>query len=284
MPKRPGRALTALLTALGLVLGSSVYKLFLTPNHISAGGFTGIGIVLNYLMNVPVGAFGLLMNIPLLLISCREIGTSFALRTAVSVIAYHLLIDLLPFQAMASEPLLCAIFGGLLLGIGRGLIVRCGTTTGGTDLLAYLIKRRMPHLSVGTILQVLDMSTILLAGAVIGAEYAMYALVCIYFSGKAVDMAVSGLSHEKVCYVITDSPDILKTAIYRSMRRGITMLRCEGGYTGKAHSMLMCVLSAQQLARLKQIVYEEDEHAFVIVSDAAEVLGEGFTRYADAGV
>lgn len=263
---------------LGCFLGALAYPLFLVPNHIAPGGLTGLATVLNYLFHWPVGVTSLVMNVPLFLIGYRAMGRLFVLRSLAATVLFSILIDALPLPMMTAQPLLGALFGGVLLGIGLGLILRGGATTGGTDMVARMIHTRFQHISVGAILFFIDCCVVLMAGFFIEAEYALYAFISLYAASKLIDVVMDGLSREKACYVISNQHMRVKEEIMEKLDRGVTVLSAEGGYSGEKRPVLLCVLSAQEVGRLKAIVREADEDAFLFISDAHEVLGEGFRR------
>ena len=269
---------SAIQIALGCLLGALAYPLFLVPNHVAPGGLTGLATVLNYLFHWPVGTTSLVMNVPLFIIGYRAMGRLFVLRSLAATVLFSILIDALPLPMMTAQPLLGALFGGVLLGIGLGLILRGGATTGGTDMVARMIHTRFQHISVGAILFFIDCCVVLMAGFFIEAEYALYAFISLYAASKLIDVVMDGLSREKACYVISNQHMRVKEEIMEKLDRGVTVLSAEGGYSGEKRPVLLCVLSAQEVGRLKAIVREADEDAFLFISDAHEVLGEGFRR------
>lgn len=260
----------------GSLIGALSFPLFLTPNHIAPGGLTGIATVLNFLFHWPVGTASLIMNIPLFFVGYRAMGRVFAFRSLLATVLFSLLIDLIPIPPMTMEPLLGAVFGGVLLGVGLGLILRGGATTGGTDMAARMVHSRFQHISVGALLFIIDGLVVLAAGLLIEAEYALYAFISIYLTSKVMDAVMLGLSSDKACYVISKQYEVIKQALMTEMDRGVTVLSAEGGYSGETRPILLCVLTAQEVGRLKAIVRSVDESAFVFISDAHEVLGEGF--------
>lgn len=266
---------------LGSLLGAIAYPLFLVPNHIAPGGLTGIATILNYLFHWPVGMTSLLLNIPLFLVGYRSMGRVFALRSLVATLLFSLLIDIIPLPPMTTDPLLGALFGGVLLGVGLGLILRGGATTGGTDMAARMVHNRFQHISVGALLFGIDGLVVALAGIGIQAEYALYAFISIYASSKLIDVVMTGLSSDKACYIISARSEAIKRELMSELDRGVTVLHAEGGFSGDERPVLLCVLSAQELGRLKAIVRTEDESAFVFITDAHEVLGEGFRKLAE---
>lgn len=269
---------SAVQIALGCALGALAYPLFLVPNHIAPGGLTGLATVLNYLFHWPVGTTSLVMNVPLFIIGYRAMGRVFVIRSLVATVLFSVLIDLIPLPPMTQQPLLGAVFGGVLLGAGLGLILRGGATTGGTDMVARMIHNRFQHISVGAFLFLIDCCVVLMAGFFIEAEYALYAFVALYAASKLIDVVMVGLTREKACYIISTQHEQVKREIMEKLDRGVTVLHAEGGYSGQERPVLLCVLSAQELGRLKAIVREADEDAFLFISDAHEVLGEGFRK------
>lgn len=267
--------------AVGCLLGALAYPMFLVPNHIAPGGLTGMATVLNYLFQLPVGMTSLLMNIPLFIIGYRSMGRVFVFRSLTATVTFSLLIDLLPLPALTLQPLLGALFGGVLMGAGLGLILRGGATTGGTDMVARMIHSRFQHISVGAILFFIDCCVVAMAGFFIEVEYALYAFVSLYASSKLIDAVMEGLTREKACYVISAEYARVKYEIMDKLDRGVTLLSAEGGFSGERRPMLLCVLSAQEVGRLKAIVRAADEGAFVFISDAHEVLGEGFRKLSE---
>ena len=175
-----------------------------------------------------------------------------------------------PFLPLAS------LFGGVLLGVGLGLILRGGATTGGSDMVARMVHKRYQHVTVGAFLFFIDCCVVLLAGVIINLEHALYAFVSIFVSSKLIDVVLDGFTREKACYVISDQNEAMKQRIMDELDRGVTMLSARGGYSGQERPVLLCVLSAQEVGRLKAIVKDADERAFIFISDAHEVLGEGF--------
>ena len=269
---------SAVQIALGCALGALAYPLFLVPNHIAPGGLTGLATVLNYLFHWPVGTTSLVMNVPLFIIGYRAMGRVFVVRSLVATVLFSVLIDVIPLPPMTQQPMLGALFGGVLVGAGLGLILRGGATTGGTDMVARMIHNRFQHISVGAFLFLIDCCVVLMAGFFIEAEYALYAFVALYAASKLIDVVMVGLTREKACYIISTQHEQVKREIMEKLDRGVTVLHAEGGYSGQDRPVLLCVLSAQELGRLKAIVREADEDAFLFISDAHEVLGEGFRK------
>ena len=263
---------------IGCVIGAAAYPTFLDPGRIAPGGLTGVAMILKHLWGWDIGITSLILNIPLFIVGYRAMGKVFAFRSLVATILFSLLIDLLPLRAITVDPLLGTLYGGILLGIGLGFILRGGATTGGTDMCARLVHKYLPFLSVGMFLFLIDCVVVIAAWIFIGSSEALYALICIFVSGKAVDMVMLGLSQNKACFVITDAWERVSQRLLTEMERGVTQLSARGAYTGIERPVVLCVLPPQEVSRLKEIVRQEDEKAFMFVTEAHEALGEGFSN------
>ncbi len=261
----------------GCIIGAAAYPTFLNPGKIAPGGLTGVAMILNHLWGWEIGITSLLLNIPLFVICYRTMGRLFAFRSLVATILFSLAIDLLPLRAITVEPILGTLYGGILLGIGLGFILRGGATTGGTDMCARLVHKYLPFMSVGMFLFMIDCVVVVAAWIFIGSSEALYALICIFVSGKAVDVVMLGLSQNKACFVITDQWEKVSRRLLDEMERGVTQLSARGAYTGRERPVVLCVLPPQEVARLKEIVRQEDEKAFMFITEAHEALGEGFS-------
>ena len=262
---------------IGCVIGAAAYPTFLDPGKIAPGGLTGVAMILKHLWGWDIGITSLIMNIPLFIIGYRAMGKVFAFRSLVATILFSLAIDLLPLKEITVEPILGTLYGGILLGIGLGFILRGGATTGGTDMAARMVHKYLPFLSVGMFLFLIDCVVVIAAWIFIGSSEALYALICIFVSGKAVDMVMLGLSQNKACFVITNAWERVSRRLLDEMERGVTQLTAKGAYTGKDRPVVLCVLPPQEVSRLKEIVRQEDELAFMFITEAHEALGEGFS-------
>lgn len=263
---------------LGCVIGAAAYPTFLVPNTIAPGGLTGVATILNYLWKWPVGTVSLILNVPLFLIGYKTMGRIFAFRSLVATLLFSLLIDLIPLQPISEDPLLGTLFGGVLLGIGLGLILRGGATTGGTDMIARMVHRRFNFITVGMFLFVLDFMVVLAAAVFIGSAQALYAMISIYVCSRVIDGVMIGFGGNKACFVMTGAWEKITTRVMDEIGRGVTHLEAKGAYTGKSQPVVLCVASRQEMTALKRIVQEEDEKAFMFITEAHEALGEGFSR------
>ncbi len=263
---------------IGSVIGAAAYPTFLIPNNIAPGGLTGVATILNFLAGWPVGITALVLNIPLFLIGYRTMGKVFAFRSLVATALFTILIDILPLKPVSEDPLLGTLFGGVVLGIGLGLILRGGATTGGSDMVARMVHRRFSFITVGMFLFALDFLVVLAAAVFIGGTEALYAMIDIYVCGRVIDAVMVGFGGNKACFVMTDAWQKITGRVLNEIERGCTLLEARGAYSGTSRPVVMCVMSRQEMTALKRIVQEEDEKAFMFITEAHEALGEGFSR------
>ncbi len=266
-----------LLIAAGLILATLGYRLYLIPNNVAPGGFTGIGQIVNHLVPaVGVGLVNLLLNVPLFLVSLRSMGLGFGLRSLLSSVALSLMLDYLPVPAMTDDVLLSAVFGGVLCGAGFGLVLRGHATTGGSDMLAALVHRHVPALKVSVCLFAVDATVVVASGFVFDASAAMYALISVFVMNVVMDQVLEGPGLARSHIIITNHGDEMAERILKELDRGVTAIEARGMYSGEGRTMLLCVVSRLEAVRLRSIVYSVDPRAFVIVQNVHEALGEGF--------
>ncbi len=263
----------------GTALTSFAFRFFTFPNHIVSGGVTGIAQIVNMLTGFPVGVFTILMNIPLFLLAWKKLGRRFVVLTAVCMGLSSVSIDLLEKVArpLTEDPMLAAVYGGVIKGAGFGLIYTTGATTGGADIPARMLRRKYPHINFGTFSLGIN-AVIILSFAVIFRRFdsSMYTLICMYISSKVISLILYGPIDSRLCYIISDRSDEVRSAITGRLGRGATMLQGHGAWSGKEEQVILCVVKPPQLARLRALVREIDESAFLVVSDARSVYGKGF--------
>ena len=269
--------------AIGSALFAAAVALLLEPYGIVPGGVTGISLLLCELFPMlPLGMTMLAINIPLFAVSWKLLGHQFLLYSGFGTLMSALLIDLFANQlpAIDTEPLLAGVFGGLLMGAGLGLVFTKGATTGGGDIIARLLKFPFPSMNIGQLILVFDGCVAIMAGFVFGSiNNMLYAIITLYISSNAIDGILYGLNVERMAFIITDNiPQVVKS-ISERLGRGATLLHGEGSYTGKERKIILCAVKRQQIAALKNLVKETDPNAFLILTDANEVLGEGFGDY-----
>lgn len=279
---REGRRLAAdyALLALGTLLTAAAFCFFFLPNDIAPGGLTGVATVLAHFLPLGVGLISFLLNLPLFALGVRSAGWRFAARSFAAMTLLSLCIDLIPHADLTGNTMLAAVFGGLVMGAGLGLVVRAGASTGGTDMAAKLLHDRVDFLSIPAILLVIDAAVVTVAAAVFGLQAGFYALVSLYVSSKTMDAAIKGVNTAMQFTIITGEPEAIGRRINAELDRGCTRLTAQGVYTGSDVGLLLCVVSRTEAARLKKLVAECDPRAFVTVCDVHEALGEGFVGIA----
>lgn len=262
----------------GILLGAIGLNMFLIPNRIAAGGLSGLATILYHMAGWPVGVVMLVVNIPLLLYGLYLFGRGYIVRTIYGAVLYSVLIDLTaPYlPVMTEDVLLASLYGGVLSGIGAGIVFRFRCNTAGTAMVAAILNRKW-GISVGQALLLADGIVVFLAGIVFqSAELALYAALSIFVTSKVVDIIQEGGLVSKAFLIVTDQADVLTEEVNRQIVRGVTVIGARGGYSGQPKEVLLCVVTADQITPLKELIHEHAPNAFVIVTDAYEVLGKGF--------
>lgn len=265
------------LIVLGTFLAALSLPQFFLPYDIAPGGISGISTVLASVLPLSVGMLSFMLNVPLFLFGWRTVGLRFAVRSFVAMSLMSLFIDLVPVRDVAGNAMLAAVFGGVLLGVGLGLVVRAGATTGGTDMAAKMIHNRIGFLPIATILFLIDGMVVAVAGLVFGMQAALWALISLFVSSRAMDTVIKGFNTAMQFMIISEDSEKIVRRIHTEIDRGCTRLMAEGTYSGLPVGTLLCVVSRTEAPRLKKLVAEVDPLAFVTVCDVHEVLGEGFT-------
>ena len=261
------------------IMGFAIKNIY-DPIGLVTGGVSGVAIILKKQLGVPLWLTNTAINVPLFAAAARLKGWKFIRRTLVATVALSVSLYVIPeIPFLMDDLLLTALFGGIITGAGAGIVFACQATTGGTDMLAALIRRWMPHYTIAQIMQVLDAIIVLIGAGVFGITYALYALIAIYSVSKVSDGIIEGMKYSKVAYIISDKSTEIAAAILKELERGVTALDAKGMYSGNRKDVLFCVVSRKEIAQLKELVVGQDAQAFVIVSDAREDLGEGFIEY-----
>ena len=274
-----------LLDYLLISLGAAVYAIsvdfFTAANDIAPGGVTGIAAMLNHLLMVPIGTVSLILNIPLLIWGAIENGRRFLIKTIAATASAAVFIDLfsvIPYH-YEGDRILSAVFGGLIGGSGLGLIFLRGGTTGGTDIIARNIHKRMSHISVGSIILISDAVVVSVSAVVYGSiENALYAVIALFVSTKVIDGVVYGFARDngKLLIIVTRQPDELCAEILSRGHRGVTVLNAVGGYTKNKEGVLLCAVRPSEVQRIRGIISEIDAGSFIITTVATTIAGEGF--------
>lgn len=269
-----------------IILGTAVYSLgfdlFLQPNQITAGGLSGFALLLVTLTRLgTVGLVTAILNVPLFLYGYRTLGRRFFIGSLVGTVSLSLFLDLFTrLPVLETEPLLGTLYGGILTGLGVGLVIMVGASTGGTDMMARLIKLKNQNISIGKLLLAIDAAVVLLTGIVFwDINKALYSAVTLYVCSLVVDGLIYGMDSSPVALIITDRASELSAEIVKRLARGVTAIRAQGGYTNMEHTVLLCAIKKNQTAELKAIVMEIDSNAFMIFQEAHQVLGFGFKHY-----
>lgn len=265
------------------VTGSVLYALsvsvFSSPNDIAPGGTAGIGILVQELVGIPVGVTVLALNVPLLIAAYVVISKRFARRSAAVIVLSSVVMDISEafVPAFTGDRLLAALFGGVLAGAGVGIIIRQYASTGGSEILAMLLQKRRPHLSVGTLILFVDAAVVAVSVPVFGEPAtALYAAVQVFVCAVAVDRVLYRHEEGRLVAVITTKAQALCTQVSERLSRGATVLEASGGYTGEKRALVLCAVGRTQLPQLKHCIEQVDAAAFAMVLTTEQVLGEGF--------
>lgn len=267
-----------------IIIGTTILALginmFYEKQHIVTGGVTGLAIVIKNFTGIDLSITNLILNIPLFLLGLKIKGKDFGGKTLFATIFLSIALTYTKFvPSITSDLLLACIFGGIFSGVGLGLVFAAFATTGGTDLAASIIQHFAKHLSVSKIMFVLDAIIIMIGFVVFGAEKTMYAIISVYIAVKVIDGILEGINFSKAAFIISDKYQQISDELMVQLDRGVTGLDGRGMYTNVEKKVLFCVVSKKQIIKLKDIVRNFDESAFIIVADVREVLGEGFLEY-----
>ncbi|MEB3102790.1 YitT family protein [Paenibacillaceae bacterium T2] len=266
-------ALGALLVAVGL-------ELFLMPNDIIDGGIIGLSMIFSHISGLQLAIFIFIFNLPFMVIGYKQIGKTFALNTLASVALLSLFSLMVHGKApLTEEPMLASIFGGIILGIGVGTIIRNGGALDGTEIIA-IIATKKTGFSVGEIVMFFNIFILGSAGFVFEWDSAMYSLITYFIAFKSIDTVIEGLDESKSVTIISNKPDEISSAIIARLGRGVTHVYGKGGYTGEEKELLYCIVTRLEVAKLKSIVHEHDPEAFIAIEHVADVMGGRFSKRA----
>ncbi len=270
------------------IIGSAIFaigvNMFTTPNEIAPGGVTGIATMLHSISGIQMGTLTFLLNIPLIVLGLVVIGKRFTLNTFRTLFILSIITNLTEFvlPIYTENMLVASLFGGAAIGIGMGIIFLRGSTTGGTDILGRVLLRYFQHIPLGKILLAIDFVIVTAAGLYYGTlDAALYALVSVYVTERAMDSVLYGFNETRIAYVVTDHPVEVAQRVMDETDRGVTYLNGEGGYQRDKKLVIMCAMPSRQFAKFKRIVLEVDHAAFIMVAPASNVIGEGFKETFD---
>jgi len=269
-----------LLIMLGALIYAIAFQFFMFPNAIVAGGVTGIAMIINAITHWPVGVMIIVMNVPLFLISWRHFGLEYMLASLLGMGLSSVLVDLFAASdfVATTDPMLAAIIGGVIKGVGLGIIYYQNGSTGGIDIVIKFLRQRYNYINFGTIMLIVDVA-IVVAYALVLNQYqsAMYSIIAMYVVTKVVDLFLYGIDNSALCYIISNqSSELTEMILSGHVHRGVTILEGEGAYSHEKKHVLMCVVKRTQLPELRRLVKSVDERAFFVVTDAKNVFGKGF--------
>jgi uncharacterized membrane-anchored protein YitT (DUF2179 family) len=265
-----------LLLVIGSLITAVSFNMFLLPNGIASGGVTGISVIVDQYWAIPPAYTQWALNIPLFAAGLLAFGRGYGVKTAIGSILLPLFVLLSSHvESPTHDPLLSAIYGGLGVGLGIGLVFRGRASTGGLSIAAQILHR-YTGMRLGLAVAAFDGLVILSAGVLISLENALYALIGLFVTTKVIDVVQTGLQTSKAAFIISNEPEKVAAAILHELDRGLTRLHGEGGYTGQSRPVLLAVVGQNEVMKLKALVQDADPNAFVIISNTAEVLGEGF--------
>lgn len=280
------KVLQTTLVYLALTSGAIIYALsialLLNPLGLAPGGVSGIAIIINKLTGLSTGVMMFLINVPLMLIAIIKFGPKFFFETSYVIAISSITTDFLALwtkgaSIITDDRLLAAFAGGALMGIGIGIVFRAGATTGGTDILVKLLRRKYKHINTGTIFFLSDLLIIAISAfAFNDIELALYALISVFINGKVVDIVLYGFDGGKLVYIISDTGDEISKRLLNELETGVTVTDGVGAYSGTTKHVLLCAVKNNAFPKLRRIVKEEDKAAFVIVTGTTEVIGEGY--------
>lgn len=266
---------------IGCILYSIGVNSFAVPNNIAQSGITGVSVIFYHLFETPVGTMNLIFNIPLLILMWIFLGKKLVARTLWVTVLLSTAIDILAMFDIAytGNPLLASLFCGICQGAGLGLIMITGATSGGTDIVARLVHKKFPHITVGTVVMIAD-AIVVAAGMIVfrSIESGLYAIIVIYVSTKVIDSMIYGIGNGKMLMIVTEKGDEVSKAIVNSSPRGVSVLPAVGAYTGESKNVLLCVARKHEISGIIKTVESVDDKTFIIVSEANEILGKGFRK------
>ena len=263
---------------IGCILMAAGTSLFLLPNQLSSGGFAGISTIVYYLFGLPLGTTMLILNIPLIILTIIRVGKETAIKGIIGTIVLSVFIDILEkFGALTEDRLLACIYGGILIGLGTAIVLKANASTGGTDLLTYIIRSYKPHYRASNLIVIIDIAIVVLNVIFFREiEIGLYSAIAIYLSGKMIDVVFEGIYFTKTMFIVSSKYKEIAQEIGQKLDRGSTAVYAKGMYTKEKKMMLWCVASRGEVAKIKQIAQEIDPRSFIVISSAREVWGKGF--------
>lgn len=267
-------------TIVGAGIMGIATALFLLPNELSSGGFSGIATIFYYFLKIPMGYTILALNIPLLLIAVYKLGKSFVIKSILGTFIFSSTIDFLDkFEPITQNKFLACVYGGVLIGIGTAIILKANASTGGSDLISAIVKAYNPHIRMGKLITIIDVVIVSLNVLFFKKiEIGLYSAIAIYLMGKMIDIVFEGVNFTKLLIIISDKNEEISDAISEKVNKGTTGIFGKGMYTNQNKLILLCAASRGDVGKVKQVAKEIDENSFIIVANAREVMGLGFNK------
>ena len=266
---------------IGTILGSAIMaigvSLFLLPNQLSTGGFSGISTIIYYFFNIPLGISTIVLNIPLFIIALYKLGTKFIGKSILGTMSLSVFIDLFDkLPPLTSDRFLACIYGGVIIGFGTAIILKMGASTGGTDLVSNVVKGYKPTIKMGYVITSMDIGIVILNVFAFGKiEIGLYSAIAIFLMGKIIDIVFEGINFTKMLIIISDKSEEISEKI-QELERGVTGIHGKGMYTGVEKLILICATPRKEVVKVRKIAKEIDKDSFIIISNAREVYGKGF--------
>ena len=256
-------------------------SLFIDPNNLAPGGFTGLSVIISRLIPLQTGTLYLLLNIPVIILGIWKFGWKFTASTLYAILIISGATNLFTlFEPVTHQPVLGALFGGILTAVGMGVILRNSATTGGVDIIIKCIRQKLPHLKTGTLMLMIDACIICLSGMIFGnLDSVLYSIIAVATTSFVLDMVLYGRDGAKLIYIISDKSEQITERILDEVNVGVTHLEGNGAYRNVEKKIIMCVVKKQFAHKVEEVVREEDTSAFMIVTSATEIFGEGYKSY-----
>lgn len=257
----------------GSLIAAVGLEIFLVPNNIIDGGIVGISIIASHLSSIPLGIFTFVLNIPFLFIGYKQIGKTFVITSLFSISLFSLFIMLFhPIPGLTNDILLATVFGGIILGAGVGLILRCGGSLDGTEIIAIIVNKGTMF-SVGQIVMFFNIVIFSCAAIVLGWDRAFYSMLAYYVAHKVIDIVIEGFDEAKAVVIISDNAQEIAEAITARLGRGVTYMDGWGGFSNEKKTILYSVVTRLEISKLRSIIMDKDENAFVTINDVSDVMG-----------
>ena len=268
------------LTIIGALIMALGVSLFLLPNQLSSGGVAGVATITYYLLKIPMGTMILLINVPLFMMAFFKVGKSFFVKSLIGTVALSYFIDFFDkFEPLTNDRFLACIYGGILLGLGTAIILKVNSSTGGSDIVSFIVKEYKPNVKVGNLIMIIDIIIVALNVVFFKEiEIGLYSAIAIYLMGKMIDILFEGIDFTKLLLIISDKTEEIAEEVGEKLQRGATGIYGKGMYTNEDKLILMCAASRGDVNRIKVIAKKIDPKSFIIITNSREVVGLGFKK------